>query len=569
MERYEIIAKSRMARQLIGCPILLLYSVLTYDYENNELLGQLKFQNLGNESVNEVVVDIWCGDNEDEYLTVIEEITYFGHSWKKNDQFGMDKIISIPNQQTRNIQVKCKKILMEDGLVWINNDDSFFFNLQEAKLLEQYMDEKSYHMLQQKLFGVGIREQSIYLPFENNEVRLCPCGAYLAANEKVCSKCGKSLEWWNQFVSKEQIIRYQLEKEQVQRIREEEERQRAALASQKAAKIKLAKIVGIPILLLVCFALLVSMIHQNIIVPEGYYKRGMISMKEEEYEEAKDLFEKSGKYKDSDKKREQAEELLKVKGMYDLGKSLVESKNYYDAAYYFYNVLSYKDAKELYNNALYAGIQTDVQNGAVSDTTLQALQILDEQKYKSNKLAYYYGKYYYIREDYSNAIDKWQHLKNKEDYVGFDDEYERAKNLFNYEEALGMINVDAKTAYENLEKLTYEVEESEKLKTLLKEAFDSGFLGKWKLIDASKGKLSKDVTIKIDVTYKKGEFKYRFKVIGSKLKESYYVREGEGLREESIYVSKFFMTKEGNNIRRARIPDGGGAEEYYVYELIE
>lgn len=137
------------------------------------------------------------------------------------------------------------------------------------------------------------------------------------------------------------------------------------------------------------------------------------------------------------------------------------------------------------------------------------------------------------------------------------------------------------------------------MKSEIKKALDSGFLGKWKLIDSTlKSSGDTNSYIIVEGAYRDGEVKFYFaqdyakigeepdklKVKIDKVEENkqYFTLDGDTLIENSTYVPKNVFSKEGANLKRERIRttvsngmhgEAAGTKELggetYIYEIYE
>ena len=85
---------------------------------------------------------------------------------------------------------------------------------------------------------------------------------------------------------------------------------------------------------------------------ESEYQRAEQLLEGGNYEEASEIFQKLGNYKDSEQRYELAMEPIWAEERYNLGQQQLEAGNYWEAAGTFGELGDYKDSMELYNNAI-------------------------------------------------------------------------------------------------------------------------------------------------------------------------------------------------------------------------
>ena len=200
-------------------------------------------------------------------------------------------------------------------------------------------------------------------------------------------------------------------------------------------------------------------------------------MEQEEYAEAKDYFAKSSGYKDSDEQYQKAEEFIQRKTNYLMAFNKYQEGEYFDAARLYGRIQDYKDSVELYIDSLYQGVKQDIDKGQTTDTTLEALQILEDSGYEEG--IYYFGKYYFLNQQYKEAYEKWCNIKGKFRYQNLEEEMSEARNKMLYQEASDLAaNLKISEAYEKLMDMDAEVEDREHMKSEIKRALDIWFVGK-------------------------------------------------------------------------------------------
>lgn len=591
MERYEILSKTNREEYLINCPILLLKSSLTYDNEQQVVLAQFKLQNLSWQIIKAVYIKVLCSGIGDEPLENVDEFIYTDLNSQPYMIFGGDVPICLPDNNTRNVMLSCTKIVFANDTVWHNRQGISFKPLPQKQHLKDCLSDELYDELIREISPANFACQDIYVPEELENIRLCPCGTYYLKGDKFCPCCQKTFEWWLAHSSKEKL-QVTLEEQQRMAAAKQTER-KECIRKRKKLVLRVGLVIGV-----LCIFVAIYMLRSKVIVPAGYYAQGLTCMEQEDYDEAKRYFAKAQAYKDSAEQYKKAEELIQVKTNYGIANNKFIAGEFYDAARIFGRILNFKDSAERYTKSLYKGVERDISKKETSATTLEALEILEKDGYK--EIAYYFGEYYFLNEQYKEALDKWDSIESKEIYPNLEARMSKIRNKMLYQEASELAaNLNVIEAYEKLENMDVELENSEHMKTEIKRAIDSGFLGKWRQTDSTLGTSNdRDSYIIIEAAYRDGELKFylaydialkgkqpdKLKVEMEAVEENkrFLILEGDSLIENGIYVPKNKITKNGTNLKRETIRQiipqkynsGAGdtkevGGETYVYETYE
>lgn len=252
MERYEIIQKIKRPRSLKDCPIIIVSSALTLDKQLDAVLLQLKYQNLSQRVITAVYISVICLGVSGEQLVNVDGYTYLDLQAGTRQMFGADSAVYLPDKRTRNIKVRCDKILFADGMIWENMNGQFFEYVPEPVYLQDIMKPELFTELIEELNAENIRVQELLYPAQIGNIQVCACGNYRLSEEQVCWGCGKETAWWAQHISQE-YLQAQIEEKRKQELsRLEELEQQKPAQNRKHRKTAIALGV-ISALLIVCF----------------------------------------------------------------------------------------------------------------------------------------------------------------------------------------------------------------------------------------------------------------------------------------------------------------------------
>lgn len=431
MARYQIITRTKNASYIRNNPLLILSYAITLDKERNEILFQGKFQNIGEKFIKAFYLKIDCFGIDKEPLEGLSQYEYLDLNIKENEIFGSDIAVYLPDNRTRSIKIQCKKIIFSDGSKWENEEEKKYISSPPIILIKDVIDKECYFELCDEIKNLDVESQKICIPQDFSDIHLCACGSYGKKTNDTCWNCKQTKDWWKEHISPEYL------KERIKKRNQE-------VMEKKDKQLRLAKKIGIPAAIFLIALLLFS----KIIFPNYCYIKANTFLKEESYDKAITYLKKIKKFKDSNKKLQDA-----------------------------------KDGKEA--GELFLEVEDALEEGGLAVNLdirekLERLHELNLSKSYENRLKYNQGDYYFQTRKYKEAIDEWNSISDKK-YNDLNEKIELAESHIIYREAYNLSqSFETKKAYEKLLELKTDVEDSENLRNQLKIALDSGFIGLWK-----------------------------------------------------------------------------------------
>ncbi len=173
LERYKRISEDSWL-YMTGCPLIIKKYALTMDCKKETLLCQIKFKNLGHETIKAVFVKIEGFNVSGEVTGDLTEYIYNDLFIGRNSEFGGDIGIELNDVNIRIVKIYCYKIIFLDREIKLSDENNYFKKLPERKYLKDEIDPKLlsefYLRYREKLRG------DILIPYNNDTVRLCQCG---------------------------------------------------------------------------------------------------------------------------------------------------------------------------------------------------------------------------------------------------------------------------------------------------------------------------------------------------------------------------------------------------------
>ncbi len=342
LERYKRISEDSWL-YMTGCPLIIKKYALTMDCKKETLLCQIKFKNLGHETIKAVFVKIEGFNVSGEVTGNFTEYIYNDLLVGRSVEFGGDIGINLNDVNIRIVKIHCYKIIFFDREIKLSDENNYFKKLPKRKYLK---DEIAPKLLSE--FYLRYREKlrgDILIPYSNDTVRLCQCGEYTLSEFEVCPSCGQKNEWWRENTSVAQLKKFKDEREkreaaeaELKKIEDEKKAAESKLRRDKTKKI--ATISGCIFFIFVIGHFLIT----NVVIPEIKYAEAEALFTKGNYAEAVEKFEELGDYSDSE------DRINEVR--YSEAKALFKKGNYSEAIEKFENLGDYGDSKNRINDIL-------------------------------------------------------------------------------------------------------------------------------------------------------------------------------------------------------------------------
>ena len=335
-ERYTRLFSLSEQLYIENAPVIIAAGALLKDNKTDNVLVQLKFQNIEEKQIKALTVQIIPLDIKNKKIGEKIEYQYLDLNEERDVYFGADVPIMVSNNNVRGFEVGVTEVVFKDNTEWEHEYISWGI-LEKPHLLKDTL--KSLELVKQYKLKYG--QDSTYTLKKEKRIWYCTCGALNHEDEKICHKCTKNLDKLESFnlSELETDVKIRLQDEQKQREKTREELKQKEIKKKKqtyiiAAVAVLAVIVGIT---------------ANMAISDGKkknaYTHAVTLMENEKFEEAIAQFKQLGDYKDS------AEQIKNVK--YNQALYYEQEKEYDSALSLWKELGSYKDSEEKYNELEY------------------------------------------------------------------------------------------------------------------------------------------------------------------------------------------------------------------------
>ena len=320
-----------------GCPIVILAGALyKLDTADEKLLLQLKFKNIGQKTAKAIKVTFHTfdvtGNTIDEKLEHQYLDLHLRHTTEHTDHKG----VPLNTKTIRSFTVEITEIVFEDGTIWSDSNAEFaplparnsIENKLDANLVSQYKRE--------------IGTQAVYEPFEYKDLWFCCCGKFNHNSEECCHRCKTDKN--KQFHSLDTSLLTENKKAFEKHVEELSKKRAAAERMHKEARrksaIKFCKIAGITFTILVLAVFLINKAATRKAYNEALasYNNGISLMEQGNYNKAEDIFYELSTFKDSSEKYNEC--------IYQSGLICFENGDLESALQAFKKIPDYKDSEQ-------------------------------------------------------------------------------------------------------------------------------------------------------------------------------------------------------------------------------
>lgn len=223
-ERYLKLFSLEENLYIPGSPVLIAASALLKDTQTGRILGQLKLQNISDQSIKAATVALVPLDTVGNPLGEPVSYQYLDLEVTRDAYWGSQDPIRFSDPSTRAYTASVKEVIFSDNSIW-TAPNSAWKALPAKTTLETQLDD--FELVTQYKMHFGLDCQYAYQTVE--DLWYCPCGAINHQGESVCHACQKDR---NELAGVDWDL---LRKEAAERVAQKRAEE-AALAAEKKAK---------------------------------------------------------------------------------------------------------------------------------------------------------------------------------------------------------------------------------------------------------------------------------------------------------------------------------------------
>lgn len=223
-ERYLKLFSLEENLYIPGSPVLIAAGALLKDTQTGRILGQLKLQNISDQSIKAATVALVPLDTVGNPLGEPVSYQYLDLEVTRDAYWGSQDPIRFSDPSTRAYTASVKEVIFSDNSIW-TAPNSAWKALPAKTTLETQLDD--FELVTQYKMHFGLDCQYAYQTVE--DLWYCPCGAINHQGESVCHACQKDR---NELAGVDWDL---LRKEAAERVAQKRAEE-AALAAEKKAK---------------------------------------------------------------------------------------------------------------------------------------------------------------------------------------------------------------------------------------------------------------------------------------------------------------------------------------------
>lgn len=314
MNRYQNVFRLKEMLYTRGSPVLIRKGALLKDIQTGTILLQLKLKNLTAKTILALKISVQAYDISNAALQGIEESQYLDLYASCGSCFGDNRVIQMPNPNTRYVDVRVVNVIFQDKTEWNATIDAKWEQVAHKK--QPLLSSLSPSQLAQ--YRRGTTAQAYFVPYEEENLWFCTCGEINGSQELLCAKCQKAKNTIFSAFDPETLS---------ERSENYEQKRKEATAFRKKAGIAIGSVI---------LALLLAIFLPNAIT----YSQAKTLMNDYDYTSAIQKFEKLEDYRDSERMVLVCERRQELEDLYQQGLEAMENTDYFIAESRFSSIIS-------------------------------------------------------------------------------------------------------------------------------------------------------------------------------------------------------------------------------------
>lgn len=171
-----------------GCPVIIKAGALLLDQQIDKTLAQLKFMNISSKTIVALAVQIIAYDAFFKQIGDDVVFSYIDLSAKRNEIFGSEIPVWLPDPFVRSFSVSISKIVFSDSSVWVAPENNLWTSLPVQQEINKALGDKLTPQ-----FIRNTTKLAEFVPDEADGLWICTCGAINSSEEAICHICDVSL----------------------------------------------------------------------------------------------------------------------------------------------------------------------------------------------------------------------------------------------------------------------------------------------------------------------------------------------------------------------------------------
>ena len=324
-----------------GAPVLIAAGALLKDSYSNQVLAQLKFQNIATQPIKALTVSLQPFDTAGGILGQTITYQYLDLSVQRDDAFGSKTPIIFPDASARSYRASVTEVVFADNSVWHGSVANWHPLAAPVPLTQALADEE---LIRQYRIAYGA--DCMCKPTVCTDLWYCACGKVNRKEEAYCHHCHKN---------KTDLLSADLSALAIERDARIAREQKAladqkavrAARTKKASKLALLIIPAVTVLIL-CTLLIVNALQKQRAeaAQAAAYQSATELFNTAQYEQAISAFLALGDYKDSATLADTATAFLRNAQNYTQAEALLAEEKYQEAHEIYVALGQYLDSSD-------------------------------------------------------------------------------------------------------------------------------------------------------------------------------------------------------------------------------
>lgn len=280
-ERYTRVFAQQGRFYCSGAPVVIEARALLKDNQNGRIVAQIKFKSISPKAIRALTVKIHAKDVSGEDVEGVDSFQYLDLKVQRNEEFGTQTPITLPNAVTRSFSCECLSAVFIDGSSWTCAEDATWETLSAPTLLKNAIGADLANQYKRET-----NAKAEYKVTDHGDLWYCSCGTLNKANETYCQSCHAEkaalLAALNTDVLSANKKKYEDAVAEAEKLR-----------SAKAKKTRI--ILASAVTLLIALVLIIT----KVIIPANNYKNATALLNGGEYAKAEEAFIALKDYKDA------------------------------------------------------------------------------------------------------------------------------------------------------------------------------------------------------------------------------------------------------------------------------
>ena len=404
-ERYSKLSALPENLYSTGAPVIIAAGALLKDNQTGKVLAQLKIRNIQDKAIKAATVTLTPLDTVNQPLGGTVDHQYLDLSAARDTDFGQKVPVFLPDQATRAFSISVAQVIFSDNTIWTSSGAPWE-PLPAPVTAESALKDRELTKQYQIKYG----SDCTFMYKTEKDLWQCACGALNRQSEPSCHHCRRTAAYLSA------LDLEQLKADRDARLKQEAEEKAAAEEKAKKSRRLAMILVPIAVVVIVAGALIYGSMKNSIA-----YNHAASLLESGDYDGATAAFEALGDYKDSADQAQQAQyDKAMALVSYgetgsDEGLSLILSegeaissdanlsKMYYEEAIEIFEALgTYKDSRKMADSTEFY-LEQSIKAGDYNN----ALALMDSGDYMSAFLEFdELGDYEDSRERTNLALSK-------------------------------------------------------------------------------------------------------------------------------------------------------------------